>query len=275
MSTYAIGDIQGCDRQLQQLLAKIGFRPGRDRLWCVGDLVNRGPKSLDTLRRLREIDDSLVAVLGNHDLHFLAVHEGCAPLRRKDRLRELLAAGDCAALADWLRLKPLAHCEMIETETGPRPFLMVHAGFAPDWPVAKTLALAGEVEAALREKPRKYLSRMYGDEPNLWHDGLRKQRRLRTITNYLTRIRFCDGEGRLRLDLKEGIDTAPPGYAPWFCRQRVSAETDIVFGHWAALKGASGRKGVHALDTGCVWGGILTAMRLEDGRRFSVPGWRL
>lgn len=272
MSTYAIGDIQGCYKPLKKLLRKIGFTPGKDRLWCVGDLVNRGPKSLDSLRLLREIDDSLVVVLGNHDLHFLAVHEGCTPMRRKDRLRELLAAKDCDKLADWLRRKPLAHFETVETETGPRSFLMVHAGIAPDWSVGKTLELSAEVETALREKPRKYLNHMYGDEPSLWDDGLGKQRRLRTITNYLTRIRFCDSEGRLRLDLKEGMDTAPPGYEPWFRWQRVSAETDIVFGHWAAIEGVSGQERIHALDTGCVWGGTLTAMRLEDGIRFSVPG---
>ena len=271
MSTFAIGDIQGCYKPLQKLLRKIGFTPGADRLWCVGDLVNRGPKSLDTLRLLADLDDSLTTVLGNHDLHFLALHEGCAPMRRKDRLQELLAAPDCGQLAKWLRGKPLAHFETMATESGPRPFLMVHAGFAPDWPIAKTLALAGEVEAALRDKPRKFLSHMYGDEPGLWDDKLRKQRRLRVITNYLTRIRFCDAEGRLRLDLKEGIDTAPPGYEPWFRWQRVSSEADIVFGHWAAIEGVTGIDRVHALDTGCVWGGTLTAMRLEDGRRFSVP----
>ena len=272
MSIYAIGDIQGCYKPLKKLLRKIDFTPGNDQLWCVGDLVNRGRKSLATLRHLREIDDSLVVVLGNHDLHFLAVHEGCAPMRRSDRLRELLAARDCGELADWLRLQPLAHFESVATETGPRPFLMVHAGVAPDWSVGKTLALAAEVETALLKKPRKYLSRMYGDEPGLWHDDLRKQRRLRTITNYLTRIRFCDSEGRLRLDLKEGVDTAPPGYEAWFRWQRISREADIVFGHWAALEGVSGEDRIHALDTGCVWGGTLTAMRLEDGVRFSVSG---
>ena len=271
MSTYAIGDIQGCYKPLRKLLKKIGFSPGSDRLWCVGDLVNRGPKSLDTLRLLADMDDALTIVLGNHDLHFLAVHEGCAPMRRKDRLRELLAAPDCGELADWLRRKPLAHCETIETETGPRPFLMVHAGFAPDWDIARILKLAGEVGTALDRKPRKFLSNMYGDEPSLWDDSLSKQRRLRVITNYLTRIRFCDAEGRLRLDLKEGIDTAPPGYQPWFRWQRVSREADIVFGHWAAIEGKTGIDRVHALDTGCVWGGPLTALRLEDQNRISVP----
>ena len=270
MAIYAVGDIQGCYKPLRKLLRKIGFKPGSDRLWCVGDLINRGPKSLETLRLLRDMDDSLVTVLGNHDLHFLAVHEGCAPMRRKDRLRELLAAPDCGELADWLRGKPLAHGETIDTESGPRRFLMVHAGMAPDWSIGKTLALAAEVETALGGKPRKFLSHMYGDEPSLWDDDLCKQRRLRVITNYLTRIRFCDSHGRLRLDLKEGIDTAPPGYKPWFRWQRPEEDTDIVFGHWAAIEGVTGVDRVHALDTGCVWGGKLTAMRLEDGRRFSV-----
>ena len=272
MSTYAIGDIQGCYMPLKKLLRKISFVPGQDRLWCVGDLVNRGPKSLQSLRLLKEIDDGLVVVLGNHDLHFLAVHEGCTPIRRKDRLRELLAAKDCDELADWLSRKPLAHCETIETEDGPRAYLMVHAGVAPAWSIAKTLELAGEVQSALREKPRKYLSHMYGDQPDLWDDSLTKQCRLRTITNYLTRVRFCDSEGRMRLELKEGIETAPPGYAPWFRRQSITGEADIVFGHWAAIEGETGQDRVHALDTGCVWGGTLTAMRLEDGMRFSVAG---
>ncbi len=271
MCTYAIGDIQGCYKPLKKLLGKIGFKPGRDRLWCVGDLINRGPRSLDTLRLLREIDDSLTIVLGNHDLHFLAVREGCAPMRRKDTLRELLLAADCDELADWLRHKPLAHRETIDTVAGPRSFLMVHAGAAPQWSTKKTLSLAGEVEHALRRKPRKFFKRMYGDQPDLWDDGLSKRRRLRAITNYLTRMRFCDAAGRLRLDLKEGIETAPPGFQPWFRWPRQSRETSILFGHWAALEGSTHTPQIHALDTGCVWGGHLTAMRLEDGRRFSIP----
>ncbi|MGI9251650.1 MAG: symmetrical bis(5'-nucleosyl)-tetraphosphatase [Pseudohongiellaceae bacterium] len=289
MSTYVIGDIQGCYKPLKKLLKKVGFSPATDRLWCVGDLVNRGPRSLDTLRYLQDMDEALVVVLGNHDLHFLALHENCAPNRSKDTLDELLESADCEGLAGWLRHKPLVHYEAVETTVGPRNFLMVHAGVAPTWSLQTTLNLAAEVEFVLRDEDyggyggyeshggyasrknyQAYLANMYGDTPIRWSKKLEGYDRLRTITNYLTRVRFCDDVGSLRLDVKEGFCAAPKGYKPWFEFQRITPEAIILFGHWAAIEGVTGRDDVIALDTGYVWGRELTLIRLEDGRRFNI-----
>ena len=271
MSTYAVGDIQGCYKHLKRLLKQAGFSPAADRLWCVGDMINRGPHSLDTLRFLQDLQPAPVLVLGNHDLHFLAVYEGCTTPRSKDTLDELLQAPDCADLAEWLRHKPLAHHETVQTRKGLKRFLMVHAGVAPSWSLRTTLDLAAEVEGALQgEDYRGYLTNMYGDTPVRWSEALEGYERLRTITNYLTRVRFCDEAGSLRLDVKEGYAGAPAGYRPWFEFQRITPEVKIVFGHWAAIEGKTEREDVIALDTGCVWGRELTMMRLEDGKRFSV-----
>lgn len=271
MTTYAVGDIQGCYDALRKLLKKVGFRPSVDQLWCLGDLVNRGPKSGDTLRYLQDLGDSCKIILGNHDLHFIALHEGCAPGGNKDTLEALLAAADCAQLCDWLRGQPLAYLETIETLGGPRDHLMVHAGICPKWSLKKTLKLAAEVESALRaESYRDFLSNMYGNLPDRWSNRLTGFERLRVITNYLTRLRFCNDSGALDLTSKSGVSTAPEGFAPWFFFETLSAETTLLFGHWAALEGITGRKHVHALDTGYVWGRELTLMRLEDGRRFEI-----
>ena len=271
MSTYVIGDIQGCYKALRKLLKKLNFSASRDQLWCVGDLVNRGPDSLDTLRFLQDIDDSVRIVLGNHDLHFLAIYEGCAPARTKDTLSELLKAKDCDQLSDWLRKKPLAHFDCLDTENGTENFLMVHAGIAPGWSVQKTLNLAAEVELSLIGKNYKiFLKNMYGDHPIRWHDELQGYERLRTITNYLTRVRFCDDIGSLRLDVKEGLCAAPKGFRPWYEFETVSEDTTLLFGHWAALEGRTGKPKVHALDTGYVWGRKLTVMCLEDYQRYSI-----
>jgi bis(5'-nucleosyl)-tetraphosphatase (symmetrical) len=271
MSTYAIGDIQGCYKQLRKLLNKVKFSASIDTLWCVGDLINRGPKSLDTLKFLQDIDDSTRIVLGNHDLHFIALYEGCAPARGKDTVGELLESSECGALSDWLRSKPLAYYDSIDTVTGPEYFLMLHAGVAPRWSAQTTLNLAAEVEYALQDKDyRSFLKHMYGDLPARWHDKLQGLDRLRVITNYLTRVRFCDDIGSLRLDVKQGLSAAPQGYKPWFEYEIVTKEASIVFGHWASLEGETNRAKVYALDTGCVWGRELTLMRLEDQQRFSV-----
>ena len=271
MSTYVIGDIQGCYKALRKLLKKSNFATSTDQLWCVGDLVNRGPKSLDTLRFLQDIDDSVRIVLGNHDLHFLAIHEGCAPARTKDTLKELLKAKDCDQLSHWLREKPLAHFDCLDTQNGAKNFLMIHAGIAPAWSLQKTLNLAAEVELSLRGKSYKiFLKHMYGDLPIRWHDKLQGHERLRTITNYLTRVRFCDDIGSLRLDIKEGLCSAPEGFKPWYEFETVSQDTTLLFGHWAALEGRTGKPNVHALDTGYVWGRSLTMMRLEDYQRYSI-----
>ncbi len=271
MSTYVIGDIQGCYKPMKKLLKKVKFNAGKDRLWCVGDVVNRGPDSLDTLRYLTDIDDSIEMVLGNHDLHFLAIHHGCNKGRSKDTLDELLDAKDCDELAEWLRHKPLAHYEAVDTKKGPVNFLMLHAGVAPRWNLQETLNHAAEVEYALQDKHfPEFLENMYGDTPIRWFDKLKGQDRLRTITNYLTRVRFCDDIGSLRLDIKEGFCSAPEGYKPWFEFEKITPKADILFGHWAAIEGQTGHKHIHALDTGYVWGRDLTLMCLEDGKRYAV-----
>jgi bis(5'-nucleosyl)-tetraphosphatase (symmetrical) len=271
MSTYAIGDIQGCYKALRRLLKKVKFSPNRDKLWCVGDLVNRGPRSLDTLRFLQDFDHATEIVLGNHDLHFIAIYEGRAPARSKDTLSGLLHAHDCDQLCKWLRYKRLAHFDCIDTIHGLENFLMVHAGVAPRWSLQKTLDLAAEVELALQCKGYKdFLRAMYGDRPIRWHDKLQGQDRLRTITNYLTRVRFCDEIGSLRLSIKEGLCAAPSGFKPWYEYEIITHKATILFGHWAALEGKTGRHRVHALDTGYVWGRELTLMCLEDHRRYSV-----
>ena len=271
MSTYAIGDIQGCYKPLRKLLASVKFQPGKDRLWCVGDLINRGPKSLDTLRYLRELGEHATIVLGNHDLHFLAIYYGATDNRNKDTLQELLEAPDCDELSDWLRRKPLAHYECIETRKGPQNYLMVHAGVAPKWTLQKTLELAAEVELTLQGPDfREFLHQMYGDMPRRWKNKLTGYDRLRVITNILTRMRFCNEKGKLDLQVKEGLLSAPEGYKPWFEFEQLTPQVHILFGHWAALEGQTGNPYVYALDTGCVWGRELSMMRLEDGKLFSV-----
>lgn len=271
MSTYAIGDIQGCFRPLMNLLKKIAFNPGKDKLWCVGDLINRGPKSLDTLRYLRDMDDSVEIVLGNHDLHFLAIYHGISPPRSSDTLAKLLSARDSLELSEWLRHKPLAHYDSVDTANGIQNYLMVHAGVAPKWSVQKTLNLAAEVELALQGPDfKQFLQQMYGNTPDCWSKHLIGWDRLRVITNVLTRMRFCNEIGQMDLTVKEGPSSAPLGFRPWFEFERITPEANILFGHWAALEGYTGKPHVYALDTGCVWGRELTMMRLEDEKLFSV-----
>lgn len=274
MATYAIGDIQGCYKPLRKLLKAVDFNAGTDELWCVGDLINRGPKSLDTLRYLRDIGDAATIVLGNHDLHFLSLYYQCTPdtINGRHTLDELLAAPDCDELAEWLRHKPLTHYDCLQTDQGRQYYLMVHAGIPPQWTLQKTLELSAEVEVALQGPDfRKFLSKMYGDKPSRWKDSLTGNKRLRMITNYLTRMRFCTAEGRLDLQIKEGINLAPEGYRPWFEFENITNnQTNILFGHWAALQGITDKPRVYALDTGCVWGRELTMMRLEDHKLFSV-----
>jgi len=271
MSIYVIGDIQGCYKPLRKLLKSVNFKPGKDELWCVGDLINRGPRSLDTLRFLSDMDEAVTIVLGNHDLHFLALYHDCAGINGRHTLDKLLAAPDCGELAKWLRFKPLVYDKVLSNQQGEQHYLMVHAGVPPQWSRKKTLKLAAEVETALQGKHfRKFLTNMYGNKPDCWDDELSGQKRLRLITNYLTRMRFCTPEGKLELSSKAGLETAPDGYFPWYQFERLTPETFILFGHWAALEGQTNRPGVYALDTGCVWGRELTMMRLEDHQLFSV-----
>ena len=264
MATYAVGDLQGCLEPLKCLLKQVAFDPARDRLWLVGDLVNRGPQSLDTLRFLYNIRESLVCVLGNHDLHLLAAGHNIERLKKADTLREILQAPDCAELLEWVRQQKLMHYDEA------RNIALVHAGIPPQWSLRKALKCAAEVEEALRDDNRftPYLDGMYGNEPLKWDSDLKGVTRLRVITNYFTRMRFCTAEGKLDLKSKEGLESAPHGYKPWFQhKERKTRDTKIIFGHWAALEGQCNEPNVFALDTGCVWGGSLTLMNVDTGER--------
>lgn len=260
-STYLVGDIQGCFESLERLLADVGF-DGTDRLWCVGDLVNRGPDSLAVLRFARSLDDRFACVLGNHDLHFLAMVYGGHPHRATDTMEALLAAPDCQVLADWLRHQPL----LIENGDS----VVVHAGIPHIWTLETARENAREVEAALqRPGHAEFFRHMYGNEPALWRDDLEGMDRHRAIVNYLTRMRLVDAAGRLEFSHKGVLDDLPAGFGPWFSYRTQISET-LYFGHWAALDGATGDSRVIGLDTGCVWGRSMTAVRLEDGETFSV-----
>jgi len=267
MAIYAIGDIQGCFEPLQRLLDKVRFDPTRDHLWIAGDLVNRGPQSLEVLRFLKGLQHRAISVLGNHDLHLLAVHYAGQKSKRNDTLSEILNAPDRDELLDWLRHQPLLHLDEA------RNWCMSHAGIPPLWGVRKARRLAQEVEAEIQgEEPQRFFSQMYGNRPQRWDKTLRGIDRQRMIVNYLTRMRFIDPTGALDLVSKEGLDTAPCGYQPWFSHpQRKAADCRLLFGHWAALEGKVDTPNVYALDTGCVWGGKLTALRLDDEKFFRVP----
>lgn len=262
MAVYAVGDVQGCLEPLQCLLEHVAFDPSKDRLWLVGDLVNRGPQSLETLRFLYGIRDSLVCVLGNHDLHLLAASRNIERLRKNDTLREVLDAPDCGDLLEWLRQQKLMHYDE------ERNIAMVHAGIPPQWTLKKALKCASEVEEALRDDNliEPFLDGMYGNEPAQWDKDLRGVTRLRVITNYFTRMRFCTRDGKLDLKGKEGVDTALPGYAPWFSySERKTKGLKIIFGHWAALEGKCNEPDMFALDTGCVWGGAMVLLNVDSG----------
>jgi bis(5'-nucleosyl)-tetraphosphatase (symmetrical) len=255
-----IGDIQGCDDALQALLDQAGFSPSRDRLVLLGDLVNRGPDSLAALRRLQALGDAATCLLGNHDLHLLAMAEGVREPHRGDTVAGILAAPDRPALLDWLRHRHLAHVE--------QGWLCVHAGVLPAWTAAQTLALAAEVQTALRGPGlHDFLHGMYGNTPDQWSDGLQGAERSRVIVNALTRLRFCSAEGVMDFKTKEGAAGAPAGFLPWFdVPGRASAGQPVAFGHWSTL-GLIDRPDLLALDTGCVWGGRLSAARVDGGRR--------
>lgn len=259
MATYAIGDVQGCFDELQALLENLRFDPAQDILWFVGDLVNRGPRSLEVLRFVKALRNRAVVVLGNHDLHLVTQHEGFERARKDDTFSDVLAAPDRRDLVDWLRERPLMHVE--------GGFAMVHAGLLPGWSVEKALAIAREVEAALRAASyRDFLANMYGSQPDRWDDSLDGWDRLRVAVNAMTRLRFCTADGRMEFRAKAA--TPPPGYGAWFDFRQPEART-IVCGHWSAL-GLRLAPGLAALDSGCVWGGKLTALRLEDRALFQV-----
>ena len=263
MSLYAIGDSQGCHSQVSELLRRIRLEAGNPFLLFAGDLVNRGPKSLATLRAVRALGDSAQVVLGNHDLHLLAVANGIRKPRRSDTFNDILEAPDRYELLEWLRHRPIAHFQ--------DRHLLVHAGVVPQWSLEQTLDLAREVESVLRGPHWvDFLRQMYGNMPAKWEDGLRGADRLRCIVNAMTRIRFCSAEGVMEFATVEGPGAAPPGFLPWFdVPERKTADVTVVFGHWSTL-GLILRPNLIGLDTGCVWGGKLTAVRLEDRAVFQV-----
>lgn len=264
MATYAIGDVQGCFEELTALLAAIGFDRSHDRLWFVGDLVNRGPASLATLRFVRDLGEAALTTLGNHDLHLLAFAHGFVKGRGDDTLGDVLAAPDRDSLLDWLRRRPMLHVEA--------NYVLVHAGLLPQWDIATAKALAGEVEAELRgPRHREFLANLYGSRPDRWSDGLRGIERLRVIVNAMTRMRFCTPEGVMEFSTKGETEESPAGYLPWFeVPGRKSAGHTVICGHWSAL-GLRIAPNLLALDSGCVWGGKLSAVRLEDRRLYQVP----
>jgi bis(5'-nucleosyl)-tetraphosphatase (symmetrical) len=264
MATYAVGDLQGCLAPLEELLALIAFDAKRDRLWLVGDLVNRGPDSLGCLRFAKALGDAAVMVLGNHDLHLLSLAEGFSKGRSRDTLEPVLEANDRDELLDWLRHRPLMHVE--------GDFAMVHGGLLPAWSTAQARALAAEVEVELRGAGHRELLRgMYGDDPDRWHASLTGIARWRVIINAMTRLRVCTGDGRMVLRFKGDPADLDGDLLPWFdVPGRQSRGTTVVCGHWSAL-GLKVRDDLLALDSGCVWGRALSAVRLEDRQLFQVP----
>ncbi|MFW7346646.1 MAG: symmetrical bis(5'-nucleosyl)-tetraphosphatase [Pigmentiphaga sp.] len=273
MSIWMIGDLQGCCAPLESLLARPEIAGDADaRFWFAGDLVNRGPASLATIRKVMSLGERAVAVLGNHDLHLLAVAAGLRKAGKSDTIQEILDAPDAADILAWLRHRPLAHFQL--------GHLLVHAGVLPGWTAAQTLALAGEVETTLRGPNwQGFLGQMYGNLPAAWDDGLQGADRLRVIVNALTRMRFCTADGTMEFAAKANAKHAPDGFMPWFdVPGRATESVTVVFGHWSTL-GLLERPGLLSLDTGCVWGGQLTAARLEDHKlvqvacqQYQVPG---
>lgn len=264
MSCYAIGDIQGCFGALEQLLCKIDFNPGKDTLWLTGDLVNRGPESLQVLRWIYQHQACVEVVLGNHDLHLLAVAEGFGKLYQDDTLLDILQAADGKLLLDWLRCQPL----MIYANG----YAMVHAGLLPEWTIGKALRLASEVERELRGPGyRNLLTRLYGNKPVRWSDDLKEVDRWRLVVNAMTRMRYVTRDGEIELSFKGEREQAPTHLIPWFeAESRKNRDTPIICGHWSAL-GLHMTETILAIDTGCLWGGSLTALRLEDRLTWSLP----
>lgn len=259
MTTYAVGDIQGCLEPLKQLLESVHFDPQYDQLLCVGDLVNRGPHSLETLRFVKSLGKSAVAVLGNHDLHLLAVYHQTRKAAKKDTFEEIFAADDCDELMKWLQCLPILHHDPQHR------FTLVHAGVAPQWDMQQAQSLAREVEEVLRgDAYLEFFRNMYGDEPSIWDNSLSGSQRLRVITNYFTRMRFVTPEGGLDLRTKCPPGEQSPELVPWFEHPQRKTKNDLIlFGHWAALDGKSTSPYAIALDTGCVWGGQLSLYCLE------------
>lgn len=266
MATYVVGDLQGCLAPLKTLLKEVNFDTQKDQLWLTGDLINRGPESLETLRFVYQHRQCIVTVLGNHDLHLLAIAAGYRKPSPSDTLDEILAAPDKDELLTWLRQQPLLHHDK---HLG---YTMVHAGIPPQWALKDARRYAKEVEKIIRsERIDTYLITMYGNKPDQWKKSLTDTERWRLITNYFTRMRFCNAQGQLELKTKASAEQGPKGYLPWFAHaKRKTKNNNIVFGHWAALRGKTSTKNTFAMDSGCVWGYEMTMMRLEDRELFSV-----
>lgn len=270
MARYAIGDVQGCYTTLMHLLEDIRFQPEQDELWFAGDLVNRGPQSLPSLRFIKALGEQggrpAKVVLGNHDLHLLACYHTDRVAKKKDTFTDILAAPDCDELMQWLIQQPLMHWDKTAN------IVMTHAGLPHIWDIDKAFALSQEVHQALQaQNLRDFFENMYGNQPAGWSDNLQGLTRLRVITNYFTRMRFIKTNGELDFSAKETLDSAPPGFSPWFdFPPQHSAR--LVFGHWAALSGETGQgPQFQAIDTGCVWGGRLTALNLDALQRITCP----
>lgn len=267
MARYVIGDVQGCFDELQQLLADINFNPQHDQLWFCGDLIARGPKSLATLRFVKSLGQSAITVLGNHDLNFLASCYGYGRIEDADNLAELQQADDLPELVTWLLQQPLIHFEPQEQ------LLLVHAGLAPEWDIPTALHASHQVSLALQANPQLLFSQMYGNNPLLWQDAFSDIEKLRFTINACTRMRYCDEQGALNLKVKGGISDNPL-LIPWYEFWSDRTHPQIFFGHWAALAGYSPVADIHALDTGCVWGGSLTCYCIESRQRYSVEAYQ-
>tara|TARA_B110000967_G_scaffold190534_1_gene215335 strand:- start:1865 stop:2680 length:816 start_codon:yes stop_codon:yes gene_type:complete len=267
MTDYVVGDIQGCLNPLLKLLERVNFQPTTDRLIAVGDLVNRGPQSLETLRFCKGLGTAFTSVLGNHDLHLLAISHGIRTATNKDTLNEILSASDRDELLDWLQQLPLL------LSVG--DFTLVHAGIPPNWSIATAASMAREVEAVLQsDQAGIYFQHMYGNQPDSWSDNLEGPERWRLITNYLTRMRYCSSSGQLELNAKTAPDSnnSEPlvaEFSPWYRHQkRLAAGDKIVFGHWAALEGKDCGSNLYPMDTGYVWGGAMRLMNLDSGEQY-------
>lgn len=271
MSTYVIGDIQGCYRELLDLLDLINFDSTNDQLWFIGDLINRGPESLEVLRFVKQLNENTVVTLGNHDLHLIAVAKNPDKKKSRDTLDATLAAPDREELMTWLRQQPLLHTDH------DKGFTMVHAGLVPQWDLQQTTEVAQEAEAILKSDAfYDFLDVMYGNRPDQWSDDLAGHDRIRFIINCLTRMRYCSKSGKMDFEFKGAPGSEPKGIYPWFCiKNRKSKKEKILFGHWSTVILGNiddfGKYNVYPLDTGCVWGGTLTALRLDDEQWFSVP----
>ncbi|MEH6347491.1 MAG: symmetrical bis(5'-nucleosyl)-tetraphosphatase [Bermanella sp.] len=261
--TFAVGDIQGCLEPLLRLLDKVNFDESRDQLWCVGDLVNRGPDSLGTLEFLHSIRKSTKVVLGNHDLHLLAIAYGVKKVKKDNELALIAKSKNADTLMEWLRKQPLLHWDK------DKKLAMCHAGIPPMWDLKTAKALSNEVQTVLKSSSHKTIYKtMYGDTPDVWSDDLQGNERLRVIINYFTRMRFLGPNGQLNLENKERADTTIDEYQPWFSYPHKLKKTRLLFGHWAALEGMFDHSQITGLDTGCVWGGPLTLLHVETGKRY-------